>query len=314
MLAGARDFLTKPPALDDLNSAIRRAGKMAHEERAKAAPAAQAAASALASLAAAAPQGKVILVYSPKGGAGATTVAVNLAVTLQNVETPVALVDGNLQFGDVAVFLNEQVRTGILDLAPRADELDAEIAQEVMISHAASGIKVLAAPTRPEYADNVTGEQFAKVVRFLAGMFSYVVVDASSILTDVILATMDISDLIVLITTQDIPAIKNARLFMDLADGLKIARKRIVFVMNRFDKRIGITAEKVGESLKHEVVAVIPFDDRIVVPSVNRGVPFIIGSANRTQPIGRSMLGLAEAVRQRLAELSSQEALVSIKR
>jgi pilus assembly protein CpaE len=248
--------------------------------------------------------GKVIVVYGPKGGTGTTTIAVNLAITLQSEETRVALVDGNLQFGDVAVFMNEQVRNSILDLAPRAEELDPEVVNNVMLTHSASGVRLLAAPNRPEYAENVSGEQYGKVVKFLRTMFSYIIIDASSALTDIVLAAMDACDLVILITTQEIPAIKNARLFLDLADVLGIKRKQILFVMNRFDKRIGITPEKVGESFKQEVAAVIPFEDRVVVPSVNRGVPFMLGE--RTRPIARSMLMLTEAVRHRLVEIASE--------
>jgi pilus assembly protein CpaE len=304
MLAGARDFLTKPPALDELTAAMRRAGKMAHQERAKTAIMPGMAGSGIALQAASGIFGKVIVVYGPKGGTGTTTIAVNLAITLQSEETRVALVDGNLQFGDVAVFMNEQVRNSILDLAPRAEELDPEVVNNVMLTHSASGVRLLAAPNRPEYAENVSGEQYGKVVKFLRTMFSYIIIDASSALTDIVLAAMDACDLVILITTQEIPAIKNARLFLDLADVLGIKRKQILFVMNRFDKRIGITPEKVGESFKQEVAAVIPFEDRVVVPSVNRGVPFMLG--DRTRPIARSMLMLTEAVRHRLVEIASE--------
>jgi pilus assembly protein CpaE len=137
-------------------------------------------------------------------------------------------------------------------------------------------------------------------------MYSYVIVDASSTLTDVVLGAMDASDLILLITTQEIPAIKNARLYLDLADVLNIHRRRIVFVMNRFDKRIGIMPEKIGESFKHEVSAVIPFEDRVVIPSVNRGVPFMLG--DRSRPIAKSILAVAEVVRQRINELTAEQA------
>jgi pilus assembly protein CpaE len=304
MLAGARDFLTKPPAVDELTAAMRRAGKMAHQERAKTAVLPGAPVSGMAAKAASGVFGKVIVVYGPKGGTGITTIAVNLAVTLHSEESRVALVDGNLQFGDVAVFMNEPVRNSVLDLAPQADELDAEFVNNVMLVHASSGIKLLAAPNRPEYAENVSGEQYSKVLKFLRTMFSYIIVDASSALTDIVLAAMDDCDIVILITTQEIPAIKNARLFLDLADVLGIKRRQILFVMNRFDKRIGITPEKVGDSFKMEVTAVIPFEDRVVVPSVNRGIPFMLG--DRTRPIARSMLMLAEAVRQRLIEISSE--------
>ena len=306
MLAGARDFLTKPPAVDELTAAIRRAGKMAHDERAKTSPQAQVSASGVVSLAAtSAGYGKVIVVYSPKGGTGCTTLAINLAVTLQNNETPVALVDGNLQYGDIAVFLNEQSKNSVIDLAPRADELDPEIIEEVMIRHNTSGVMVLASPSRPEYAENVVPDQFMKVLQYLRRMFSYVIIDAASSLTDVTLAAIDSSDALILLTTQDIPSIKNARLFLDLVDALKISRRRILFVMNKFDKRIGITPEKIGESFKQEIVAVLPADERVIIPSINRGVPFMLGDHSR--PISRSYLSLAEVLRQRLNENSNEE-------
>jgi len=304
MLAGARDFLTKPPAIDELTGAIRRAGKMAHDERTKlgmrltsGGDSGGAGGSPLIS------QGKVITVYSPKGGAGVTTLAVNLAMTLRNEDTHVSLVDGDLQFGDVAVFLNEQSKTSVVDLGARADELDPEFVDEVMITHAPSGVKILSAPDRPEDAESITGEQFAKVLNYLRQMFAYIVVDTDSALNDVTLSALDASDLVILLTTQEIPAIKNCRLFLDLANAMKLDRRRILFVMNRFDKRIGITPEKVGESFKQPMAAVLPFDERVVIPSVNRGVPFMLG--DRSKPISKGFLSLAEAIRQRLVELSS---------
>lgn len=304
MLAGARDFLTKPPAIDELTAAIRRAGKMAHDERTKLGmrlPAGgDAGGTAVSSLVS---QGKIITIYSPKGGAGTTTLAVNLAMTLRNEDTHVALVDADLQFGDVAVFLNEQSKTSVVDLGPRADELDPEFVEEVMINHAPSGVKILSAPDRPEDAESVTGDQFTKVLRYLRQMFAYIVVDTDSALNDITLSALDSSDLVILLTTQEIPAIKNCRLFLDLANAMKLDRRRILFVMNRFDKRIGITPEKVGESFKQPIATVLPFDERVVIPSVNRGVPFMLG--DRSKPISKGFLSLAEAIRQRLVELSS---------
>jgi len=188
--------------------------------------------------------GKIIVVYSPKGGVGSTTVATNLGVILHSNETPVVLVDGNLQFGDLAIFVNEQGKNSIVDLAPRVDELDREVIESVLINHAASGVKILAAPTRPEYAENVSGDQFSKVLQYLKRMFSYVIVDCSSYLTDITLAALDISDVIILLTTQEIPAIKDARLLLDLLTVLNIERERVLFVLNKYDKRIGITSRE----------------------------------------------------------------------
>jgi pilus assembly protein CpaE len=301
MLAGARDFLTKPPMGDELISAIRRAGAMAQSEKSKSAQIAVAPISGnLGSMIGyGGPKGKIVTVYSPKGGTGCTTLAVNLALTLNNEDTRVALVDGNLQFGDVAVFINEQGKNTIIDLAPRADELDPEIVEEVMLKHAASGLHVLAAPSRPEYADKVSSAQFSKVLEYLRQMYAYVVVDTASLLTDATLAAIDVSDLIVLVTTQDIPSIKNCRLFLDLLQTLGIERDRVLFIMNRYDKRINITPDRVTENLKQEVVSVVPFDEQTATKAVNRGIPFVLDSKN--QPAARGVFSLAESVRARVA-------------
>ena len=306
MLAGARDFLTKPPMGDELISAIRRAGTMAQSERSKSAQVQSAPISGNVAVMAGygVSRGKIVTVYSPKGGTGCTTLAVNLALTLHNEDTRVVLVDGNLQFGDVAVFVNEQHKNTIIDLAPRAEELDPEIVEEVMIKHAASGIHILAAPSRPEFAEKVSSAQFAKVLEYLRQLYAYVVVDTAAFLTDVNLAAIDVSDLIVLVTTQDITAIKNCRLFLDLLQTLGIERERILFVMNRFDRRINITPERVAENLKQTVASVIPLDEQTTTKAVNRGVPFVLD--NKNQPAARGIFSLAESVR---AQITVQESV-----
>jgi pilus assembly protein CpaE len=307
MLAGARDFLTKPPMADELISAIRRAGEMAQHERAKNAQVRAAPAMSGAAVGAgfSLTQGKVITVYSPKGGTGCTTIAVNLALALHNEDTRTTLIDGNFQFGDVAVFINEQGKNTIIDLATRVSELDPEIVEGVMIKHAATGVHVLAAPSRPEYAEKVSGDQFAQLIDYLRQIYAYIVIDTTPSLNDITLTAIDKSDALVLVTTQDIPSIKNARLFLDLLQTIGLDRERIVFCMNRYDKRIGITPERVGDNLKQPVAAVIPLDERVVVPAVNRGVPFIL--ENKTQPSARGILSLAEGVRQALATLELSE-------
>ena len=310
MLAGARDFLTKPPMADELISAIRRAGQMAREERAKVVsqgvyPAVSASSGQiLVPGVANASNGRIIMVYSPKGGTGVTTVAVNLAITLNNDETRTALIDGNLQFGDVAVFLNEQGKNSIVDLAPRADELEPEVIDGILIKHATSGLRFLAAPSRPEHAERVHGEQFTKILEYMSRMYAYVVVDTTHVLNEIALAVLDQADLIVLVVTQDIPAIKNARLFLDLLNTIGVSKERVCFVVNKLDKRISISPEKIGENLKQELSAVIPLDERAVIPSVTRGVPFVID--NKAQPAAKAIFSLAESVRAKLSKLDNE--------
>lgn len=300
MLAGARDFLTKPPPVDEMISAIRRAGQLSHEERAKAKTVFSAQPGSGSLPATVLHAGHIISVYSPKGGSGSTTIAVNLAVALQKEETPVVLVDGNMEFGDVTVFLNQKAKNSIIDLAPRAGELDLDIIEEVTMLHAESGMKVLAAPSRPEFAESVSGEQFGMVLDFLRNLFTYVIVDCASSLSEVTLSTIDTSDVIILVTTQEIPSIKDSRLFLDLLQPLNINQDRVLFVMNKYDKRIGIKPERVSENFKHEVKVVIPFEEKVVLPSVNRGIPFMLGEKSKS--ITRSFISLTEAVREMFAD------------
>ena len=313
MLVGVRDFLTKPPVIDELIHAIRRAGKLAKEERRKfdeRHPVDAGGGTAEGGTSKALSYGKVIVVYSPKGGVGTTTVATNLAVTLHSPETPVVIVDAELQFGDVAMMLKERAKNTIIDLAPRSDELDPDVIDDVLIDHESTGVKILAAPSRPEYAENINENQFRKILAYLRRLYSYIIVDTSSYLTDLVLSAVDVSSIVVMIATQNIPSINDARLFFDLSDALGLERERILFVLSHYDKRLPITPEAVGENLAHDVSVVIPKDERVAVPSANRGVPFVI--SNKKSPISQSILEMAEMVRERLAELDEARDVVNI--
>lgn len=304
MLAGARDFIVKPPLADELRSAVYRAGGLAHEKR-TASFRSMPQASQEASTERGVSRGKVIQVYAPKGGTGVTTLATNLAVALHTSETKAVIVDGNLQYGDVAIFLNEIGYHSILDLTPRIDDLDTQTVQSVLVTHAKTGVDILVAPNRPENAEKVSGEDFFKVLQFLRRMYSFVIVDTPPALNDITLSVMDAADLIVLVTTQDIAAVKNARLFLSVVDGLHINRQRVVFAMNRFDKRVAISPEKVAENLKQPVVSVIPLDDAHLVRAANQGIPFVAQS--RTETVSRAILDLADVLKQRLFMLDTTD-------
>jgi pilus assembly protein CpaE len=309
MLAGARDFLTKPPKSDELVSVIRRAGEKAKAIRSEVKfigrgtgnlVDARGTTIQLSGL------GKIISVYSPKGGVGTTTIATNLAVALHSPETPVVIVDANLQFGDVQVFLNERGRTSIVDLTPNVDQLDTELVEDVVLHHKTSGIDIVSAPPHPEDAERVTGQQVVKVLQFLARIYAYVIVDVDSGLSDVTLDTLDACDLLVMVSSQDIPAIINTRSMLNLLGTLGVHKNKILLLMNRFDKTIAITPEKVGHNLGHKVASVIIEDKEVVVPGVNRGVPFMLGEG-KSKEIGKSILELVGKVRERLAQLEEHQ-------
>lgn len=298
MNAGARDFLAKPPVIEELVAAVERAAEFARREKEKM-PQPVALGPSGASVTTG--KGKIITVYSPRGGAGCTTLACNLAATLQNEDTKVVVVDGNLQYGDVAVLFNVQSKTSILDLAPRVEELEVELVDEVLATHP-SGVRILA-PSRPERAELVTGPQFSQILTFLSQHYSYVIVDTAHRLNDVTLAALDISDVIVLLTTQDIPSISRVRKFLDLAPGLDIDSKRLLVIMNQFDQRILIDPEKVGQAFNLKIAAVLPLDNAVAISAVNRGSPFMLHKDIGTRPLGRAFRAATQAVHQRLSEL-----------
>jgi pilus assembly protein CpaE len=302
MLAGARDFLTKPPMIDELTAAIRRAGNLAHEERAKAVtvfPQVGLTGPLVPGMKYAPLQlGNIICVYSPKGGTGCTTVATNLAVSLKTPDNKVAVVDANMLFGDVAVFFNEHGKNTILDLLDRANELDPEIIEDVMVVNKQTNLHIMASPKVPELSDTHKGEPVMKILNFMKQIYNYIVIDTTPYLTEIVQTCLDVADYIVLITTQDIPAIKNANQFLSLADASGIQREKILFIMNRYDKRIAISPERVGESLKQPVVIAVPFEERIVSNSVNRGVPFMVD--NKIAPVGKAIQSLVDNLRDRI--------------
>lgn len=306
MLAGAKFYIPKPPPSDELIATVRDLGERAHQERQRVAAPVYVPAGPGPGMGFGGPQrptGKAIAVYSAKGGVGVTTLATNLAIGLNTNDTPTILVDTSLQFGDVSVFLNLQVKNSIADLAARAEELDAEFVEEVVMAHE-SGLRVLAAPPRPEMADEIRADQVRKVLQFLKRQFAYVVIDTSSTLDDTTLAVLDVADLLVAVATPDIPAIKDARLLFDLLTVLDFPHSNVLFVLNKMDRSTGITAEAVAENLKQTVAAVIPYDEKTVTASINRGVPLLLGDKSR--PPAKNILDLMGAVKQKLVAQSKE--------
>ncbi|MBI4771407.1 MAG: hypothetical protein HY784_13620 [Chloroflexi bacterium] len=156
-----------------------------------------------------------------------------------------------------------------------------------------------------EIGEGVVGAaRVKKILTFLRREFAYVVVDTSSTLTEITLTILDVSDAIVLLATPDIPAIRGARLFFDLMDKLDYPPGQIVFVLNRMDKRSGITAAAVETNIKHTVAAQIANDERAVLSSINRGIPLMLGDKGQT-PI-QGLLDTVQAVKEVLASAGAE--------
>jgi len=222
-------------------------------------------------------------------------IAVNLAVALQKPERHVVLIDASLPFGDVGVFLNLQGPRNIADLA-QMDEVDPEAFTLSLLSHA-SGLKVLLAPPRPELAEYVTAEAMKHILSMARTLFHVVVVDTTTQPTDTTLLILDEAEQIVLVVTPDVPTIKNARLFFDVITQLNYPPQKTLMILNKMDRRFGITAEMVEQALKHPVGAQIPWDEVTVLNSINKGSPLV---AQRSRPIAQAILRLAGRVEEAL--------------
>ncbi|GAB4281497.1 MAG: response regulator [Candidatus Promineifilaceae bacterium] len=293
MLAGARDFLTKPFGGDELITAIRRV----HEKRPQiiARPSTSSAAY-MESGDGEKPRetGRVITVFSPKGGCGCTTVSINLAVTLAKRNFQTLLIDGSLQFGDVAVMLNMKPTTSIVDLSERNVEIDHELVSSVVQVHKSS-LHVLLAPPRPEMADVITEDLVKELVNAVRPYYDFIIIDTSSSLNDIALSILDMSDKILLITQQNLPSLKNISRFFDLAENLEYEPDKTWMIVNRASTKPGISVKDVSDTLKRPVFAQIPDEGDIVEKAVNEGVPLVSGQY-RKRPVSLAINGLADQI------------------
>lgn len=306
MLAGARDFLTKPFTSDELVSTIRRVNRMGQQRAAAMPMPAQAATvpgkrGGMAPTQIAPPEGSVIAVFGPKGGVGTSTLAVNLAVALQKGEIKVALIDASLQFGSVDVLLNLHAQRSIADISQTINDLDADLVSTVVTPHP-SGLKALLAPTRPELADLVLPDHMQRIIAQMRRQFDYVVIDTPSALSDLVLTILDAADRIVLVSQADVPTIKNTRTFFQVTEALGYEPNKIMLVLNQLDARNPITAKMIEDNLKHKVTLQIPQDVDTINNSIRRGLPFI--TEIRNKPISNAVNQLAEKL---VADLNPPE-------
>ena len=301
MMAGARDFLTKPFGGDELVAAIRRV----HDKRptVAATPARQPRQpSSLPDEPMVLPEGNLIAVYSPKGGAGCTTVAINLAVALARRGRRTILVDGSLQFGDVSVMLNMKAITSIADLSDRGSELDQDLISSISQVHR-SNLNVLLAPPRPEEADGVTEESIKQLLAALKESFDFIIVDTTSYLSEKTLAILDIADRIVLIAQQNLSSLKNVSRFFDLAEKLEYETQKVWLVVNRAKSKQGkgISVHDVGKALKRPIYGTIPDDEITVSDASNRGVPMVMGE-HQKKAISLAVIKVADQIAKELME------------
>ena len=290
--AGAREFLVKPFSSDEFSETIKRVYDR-EEARRHQIQAAMPGAPPPASEADAGDH-QIIAVFSPKGGSGRTTIAVNLAIAMRQLsQGRVGILDANLQFGDVGVLLNLNPKNrSIVDVAD-GPEPDLDLVESVLIEHS-SGVRALLAPPSPEGADLISPAFLRTVVGHLRTLNPYTVVDLASGLNDHSLAVMDTADQIVIMAALEITSIKNLRLFLEVADQLGYDRSRLRIVMNRADATQGIRLADVEGSIRRPIDATIVSDGRLAVLAVNRGVPFVL--SHPESPLSRDVARLGQVL------------------
>src|SRR3954447_4892610 len=298
MLAGAREFLVKPFSSDELTASIRQVYTREQEKLSRMAIAPAASSNGTgggASEGRGEHDGQVIAVFSPKGGVGRTTVAVNLAVAAStDLGKTVCLVDGSFQFGDVGVLLNLNPKNkSIADLVPELEAGEPESLDTFVITHSA-GIKVLLAPPSPEMAELITPSGIRRVLEALRRGHDLVIVDCTSWFNETTLTILDAADVVLTMLSLEITSIKNMRLFLEVADQLGYEHSKIKLVLNRADSSLGIRVADVESSIGRKVDHTIVSDGRSVVYALNRGVPFFL--SNREAQVSQDILRLAQAV------------------
>lgn len=279
--AGVREVVDERD-LAGLNSAVRRSNGLAAAMRDQ---------TNLTQADGAAPRGRIITVFSAKGGCGKTTLATNLAAVLADRgRREVCLVDLDLAFGDVAITLQLFPAHTIADAVPLAEGLDFTALQALLTPHS-PGLTTLVAPVEPGSAESIPAFLVSSILELLREHFDYVVVDTPPAFDDQVLAAFDLSDVVALLATLDIPALKNLKLTLETMDLLNYPRERWRVVLNRADSKVGLSISEVEKTLRTSISVQIP-SSRDVPAAINRGVPIVLDDPRH--PVSQAIRTLTE--------------------
>ena len=306
LLIGARGYLTKPFSVDTLVNTLRNAAQVpvqhviSHPEVAPdvedgrgrgAAPVRAPAPPAYPPPPSSRTRQQIIGVFSGKGGVGRSVIATNLAIMLRQLtQEQVALVDADLQAGDIHVLLNMNVSSSIDDLR-EAISLDAEIIHHSMAVHD-TGLMVLRAPLHPESAELFTEDEMKRILVDLRENFDYLVVDMSAAYSEANLTILDMADQVILVTTLEITSLNKATRFFEVAERLGFPEQKIVLVCNRVQSYYGIKPKQLESQVRHPIAAQFPEENQLMVSAVNRGIPFVL--QHRNHPFTKQLGSLAK--------------------
>lgn len=317
-IAGATAFLSKPPRPDDLFDKVRSVHLAMAPIRRQF--------EALKTIAVTNPKapaadngklmgegerpGHVIVCFSPKGGVGTTTIATNLASGLMRENTKVLLIDADIQFGDLSVFLNLKAQSTIVDIINGVDDLDVELFENITVTHA-SGLRVLLGPARPEFAEQVTAnpEAVAAIINKVRAHYDFVIVDTASHLDSLTVSLCDIATAILLIVTPTLPAVRSGRFVLDLFDQLykEASNTKVKIVLSQVQDekrpnqpRSTISNEQIAKHYKREIYQAIPSNEQVILQAIVKGVPVIVAERDTSRSPVKEFIALADKIRAEL--------------
>ncbi|HLV90404.1 MAG TPA: AAA family ATPase [Acidimicrobiia bacterium] len=251
-------------------------------------------------------EGRIITVMSAKGGSGKTVLATNLALLLNRLpDKKVVLVDADLQFGDVCLVLQLEPRFTMVNAAHELHHLDAELLDSLLTEHP-SGLKVLAAPLEPAFADDITTAGLMQMLDILKENYDYIIVDTASMLDELILSLIEKSDDIMMLVDMDLPSVKNAKLALETLRLLKFSTNNVKLVMNRSNSKAKLDNKEIEAALRMPISAAVP-SDASVAASVNEGRPVV--EADPKSRVAKGFESVAELIAGKIPEESGRSGL-----
>jgi pilus assembly protein CpaE len=215
-----------------------------------------------------------ITVFSTKGGCGKSFIATNLAVDLiKQSKKRVTLFDLNYQFGDIALMLNLFPRHTVYDIMSVAEQLDSEMLAGFLTVHE-SGVKVLPAPIDPTQDESISTANTKKILDILSEISDYVIIDTPAGFNDNVLLLLEETDYLCMVTSMDVPSIKNMKITLQLLEQLNFPKEKIFLILNRAGTRVGITEEEIRKTINKKIDITIP-SNRLVPLTINKGVPLV---------------------------------------
>jgi pilus assembly protein CpaE len=238
--------------------------------------------------------GRLISVFSTKGGVGKTCVAINVAASMaKRSPEPVVLIDGDLQFGDVSVMLGLPPQNTVLDAAAAVQYGDMELVQTLANKHEATGLLVLPAPLEPMAIDALLPGEMVNICAAFQSIAGHVVIDLPSVFNDYALAVIEASDEVLLVGSMDIPSIKNLKIGMQTLDLQAVAGPKLKLVLNHANAKVKLDVKEIERVLGLSANFAIP-DDIAVPISVNAGRPVIVDEPK--SPVSRALDCIAESL------------------